>query len=312
MGDGGLKNDNDLYGVFYIHNILAVFADALTVEAAEILGKTHDVPELKEIHQSALADLLTALDRGAIAEADYRWIPGTPGKTSGSRWGALLAARPCGILPPNHELITGTIRKIEARMSPGGLPVHTGWMENGMWVAMTLDNLAETLLLRNEGDAAARYLYATLNHGTPLYSWCEERGQEAGSAEITGDRQHLWTPVAVARFIRNALVLEEADTLHLARGAARDWIASGQPLSVTHMATHFGRVSFEIKFDREAGRLSGRIQLEAQPVRQLVLHLRLPADLIATSLSDGHFNADRTAIVWENARNLILFEVGVE
>ena len=149
---------------------------------------------------------MQAMDRGAIQEDGYRWIPGVPGNSGGSRWGVLYAAFLCRLLPPEHELITGTIRKFESRMSPGGLPIHTGWMKDGMWVAITLDNLAEVLLMRNEGDAAARYLYAVLNHGTPLFSWCEERGQEPGAKECSGDRQHLWTPVAVGRFLRDAMV----------------------------------------------------------------------------------------------------------
>ena len=197
MGDCGLMNDGDLYGVFVPHNMWAVYADRCTVEAAEILDKTDDLPELKKIHETARADLLSAIERGAIRQQDYRWIPGVPGKTSGSRWGVLNAAFPCELLPPDHELITGTLRKIESNMSPGGIPMHTGWLANGMWVAITLDNVAEVHLLRGNGDAAARYLYATLNHGTPLVTWCEERGPEPGSSNCTGDRQHLWTPVAV-------------------------------------------------------------------------------------------------------------------
>ncbi len=44
FGDCGLMDDDDLYGVFLPHNIWAVYADRLTVEAAEILGKTEDLP----------------------------------------------------------------------------------------------------------------------------------------------------------------------------------------------------------------------------------------------------------------------------
>ena len=199
MGDCGLMDDGDLYGVFLPHNIWAVYADRLALEAAEILGRTGDIDELRQIHDSGRADLLAALDRGAIREGDYRWMPGVPAKTSGSRWGVLNALHPCQLLPPEHELISGTIRKIESNLSPGGLPIHTGWLADGMWVAITLDNLAEAHLVRHNGDAAARYLYATLNHATPLVTWCEERGPEPGASKCTGDRQHLWTPVAVVR-----------------------------------------------------------------------------------------------------------------
>ena len=239
MGDGGLMNDDDYFGVFFPHNILAVFADHLALEAAEILGQQADLFELKRIYDTAREDLLIALDSGAIQEDRYRWIPGAPNKTSGSRWGVLYALYPCGLLPPDHELIDGTLRHIERQMSPGGHPIHTGWMPNGCWVAISLDNLAEAHLARGNGDAAAEYLYATLNHGTPLYTWCEERGVAPGTRETGGDRQHLWTPLAVVRFIRDALVCERGDGLHLAAGASRGWLASGKPVGVRAGADAF-------------------------------------------------------------------------
>ena len=41
-------------------------------------------------------------------------------------------------------------------LSKGVQPVHTGWMADGAWVAITLDNIAEVNLLRGNGDAAIR------------------------------------------------------------------------------------------------------------------------------------------------------------
>jgi hypothetical protein len=92
-------------------------ADRCTLEAAEILGKTGDFAELRKIYETANTDLLAAMDRGAIREKSGRWIPGVPGKTSGSCWGVLNAAFPCALLPCDHELITGTLRKIESNIS---------------------------------------------------------------------------------------------------------------------------------------------------------------------------------------------------
>ena len=94
MGDAGLMNDGDLYGIFIPHNIWAVYADRLSVEAAEALGKKRDIKELQRIYETGRDDLLQAIERGAIREKEYRWIPGVPGKTSGSRWGVLNAALP--------------------------------------------------------------------------------------------------------------------------------------------------------------------------------------------------------------------------
>lgn len=114
------------------------------------------------------------------------------------------------------------------RESPGGLPVHTGWMADGMWVAITLNDFGQVHLMRDEPDQANAYLYAVLNHATPFYSWCEERGQFPGAKQISGDLQHLWTPEAVVRFMRDMLVMEQDNVLHLGRGIARGWLGSGE------------------------------------------------------------------------------------
>jgi len=316
MGDAGLMGeDGSMYGIFLPHNIWAVYADALAVEAAGILGHADDQAELRRIHQVALQDLLAAMDRGAIPAGDYRWLPGVPGHTCGSRWGVLNAAWPCRTLPPDHALVTGTLRQIESRLSPGGVPVHTGWMKDGMWVAITLDNLAEVLLTRDQGDAAVAYLYATLNHGTPLYSWCEERGQEPGSKECTGDRQHLWTPIAVGRFLRDALAMEDGETLHLARGIARHWLGGGQPLGVRGMATHFGRLDYELCLDREAGKLTGLVELTGGTAPVVALHLRLPDGLRTVAQTSSGVAAsltpDGTQLHWQQVNGLVRFEVTV-
>ncbi|MEI6211936.1 MAG: hypothetical protein WCR06_09975 [bacterium] len=277
MGDCGLMDDKDYNGIFLPHNIWAVYADRLSVEAAQLLGREADLPELQKIYEVGREDLLRALDQGAIQADGYRWIPGVANKTSGSRWGVLNALTPCGLLAPEHELITGTLRFIESNISPGGIPMNTGWMKNGMWVAIALNDLAEAQLVRGNGDAAARYLYATLNHGTPLYTWCEERGPTPGAKETTGDRQHLWTPIAVLRLVRDALVLEQGADLLLATGTERSWLAQGQRIAVRAVPTHFGPLSYEITSDVDHRRISANLDLPARnPPQSVLLKLRHP------------------------------------
>jgi hypothetical protein len=312
MGDGGLWNDGDLYGVFYTHNIWAVYGDKCSLAAADILGKTEDIPELKKIYETARDDLLVALDRGAITETvtthptlpskekDYRWIPGVAGKTSGSRWGVLQAAFPTGLLPPDHELITGTLRRVESNISQGGLALGLGWMGNGVWMAMSLDNVAETHLARGNGDAAVKYLYAVLNHGTPFYTWCEERGQEPGSADYSGDYQHEWTPTAVVRLLRDIMVMESGDGLNLALGTERHWLASGKLVGIAAAPTHFGPVSYQMQYDAVKSQVSGEAVFAADATAAWsVLHIRLPGGLKVKSV-----NAESKATVLPNGSGI--------
>jgi len=75
--------------------------------------------------------------------------------------------------------------------------------------------------------------------------------------------------VAVARFIRDALVLEDGGVLHLCRGAARPWY---QDLAVEKAPTHFGPVSYAIR-TVDAQTIEATVELPDAPV---VLHLRHP------------------------------------
>ena len=316
FGDAGLMDGDDPYGVFYPWNIWPVYADKLALEAAKILNRTEDAKELDEIYTRGRNDLLASLDRGAITESDgTRWIPAAPGKATGSRYGALNALFPTGLLAPDNRLIDGTLKYIERNMSPGGIPVHTGWMKDGMWVAIALDNVAEAHLARDEGDPAIRLLYATLNHGTPLFTWCEERGQEPNTQKTSGDRQHLWTPVAVVRFLRDALVMEQDDHLHLARGIERSWLASGQAVGIKDAPTHFGLLSYRFSLDQTKSTLAGEIDFpESSTPYTAVLHCRLPANLSVVSVdkaSRASLVADGSALEWNNPHGTVHFQARV-
>ncbi len=277
MGDGGLMNGDDYFGVFYTHNVLSVFADALSVDAAEVLGDSDRLTELRRIHESAADDLRASLKKGAIRENDFEWIPDSAGNTAGSRWGALYAFYPTRLLQSEDPLVAGTLKKIERNISPGGQPVHTGWMEDGAWVAITVDMVAEAHLALGHGDTAIAYLYSSLNHGTPMYTWCEERGQEPGTKKTSGDRQHLWTPVAVVRFLRDALVMEQPDGLHLGLAAARSWMQQGQSVGVRQAPTHFGEVTYQIKSDVENRVIRAELTSpDREQPKAIILHLRHP------------------------------------
>jgi hypothetical protein len=315
QGDCGLDAGDGWYGYFLPHNAWAVFCDKLAIEAARILARPEDAAQFQAIFDQANADLQAALAQGAIAEDGDRWIPGAPGNPAGSRWGVLNAAFPCGLLAPGDPLITGTLRYINRQMSPGGLQLHTGWMADGMWVAISLDNIAEVELARDNGDEAARLLYASLNHGTPLYTWCEERGQAPATEQTSGDRQHLWTPAAVIRATRDCLVMEEGDGLHLARGIDRSWLSPGQTVGARQAPTHFGPVSFTMTYDAAAGRVTGEVAFAgAAAPAWCKLHLRLPGGRLVTAVnpeSGAMVCADGAGLRWRQPRGALTFTAQV-
>jgi hypothetical protein len=314
MGDGGLMDGNSYYGIFYTHNIWAVYEDSLTYKASLILDRKKDSKELKEIYESAKTDLMRSIELGAIKDNDgERWLSSMPGKISGSCWGLLNLIYPTNLLPANHELMKNTIKHYEERMSPGGIPVHTGWMSDGMWVAITLNDFAEAHLARDEEDIANAFLYATLNHSTPLFTWCEERGQDPDAKETSGDLQHLWTPLAVVRCTRDILIMEDGNTLHLLRGIARGWLASGEYVGIENASSHFGNISFKIRLDKNKSQLTGEIHFpNKNQIIETILHCPLPGNMKVVHASGAYVLPDGSGIKFEKCKGDISFKAIVK
>jgi hypothetical protein len=177
-----------------------------------------------------------------------------------------------------------------------------------MWVAITLNDFAEAHLARNEGDAANAFLYATLNHGTPLYTWCEERGQDPGAKETSGDLQHLWTPEAVVRCTRDIMIMEEGNTLHLLRGIARGWLVSGEDVGMENASSHFGEISFKIHFDRSKSRLAGEIHFPKGNQHFVTfLHCPLPGQMKVVKATGAAVLADGSGVRFDRCTGDISF-----
>jgi hypothetical protein len=318
MGDGGLNDSTDLYGVFYMHNIWAVYADSLALWAAGVLNRQEYIAELKDIYNKGKNDLVTAMERGKITEPDGTvWLSASPGKVGGSRWGILNVLYPTGILPNGNQLVEGTLNYVEKNMSIGGIHVHTGWLKDGMWVALSLDNFAEAYLYRKETLKASKLLYATINHGTPFYTWCEERGQEPGSTVTSGDLEHLWTPVALVRYVREALVLEDGDSLHLSLGADPMWVNSNKNIGVSDAPTPFGKISYTYRYDSVSSRIIGKMNFIRAYKKKytVVLHTGINENLMLSQTSKkSHtlISKDHKSLYWNNPEGEINFEVTVK
>ena len=291
MGDCGLKNDDDLFGVFYPHNFIHFLGLEVNAWAAKELGRKDVYQELSDDYKDLYNCLQKSLKTGVIHENDgTTWIPGTPNKTSGSRWGVAEAIYPTKIIDKNSPLAIGTMKKLQHDISEGGLPLNLGWMKGGLWVAIALDAMAYVDILQGNADQASAYYYATLNHATPLYSWCEERMPEKGASKTSGDRQHAWTPICVTRFTRDMLVMEDEDNgcLWLTRAVPRWWYGVGEKIGVNNMPTQFGKINYTIE-RTSSSKIHFSIALDdyelSNPIK---LQLRLPDKISNISTAAVH------------------------
>ncbi len=73
---------------------------------------------------------------------------------------------------------------------------------------------------------------------------------------------------------RNMMVMEDEDTLWLARATPRAWLEQGQRIVVQQAPSHFGVVSYEILSDVNSGKITATVELPSRRSPRTI-HLRL-------------------------------------
>ncbi|MBR5187351.1 MAG: hypothetical protein IKW18_02670 [Clostridia bacterium] len=272
MGDCGMMNGSDYYGVFYSINCQAIAADRLTLEAAEILGKTEDLKVLRPMYERAKEDLLLSIRNHAVEEDGYVRMPSVVTARPTCLYGSLFGFWPAEILEKEDPIIKGTLQYTETcAISEGGLPMGTGWMKDGLWVAMALGSLARTYLRMGFYEKARAYLYPALNHASPLITYCEERGWEKNSERISGDKQHLWTPLSVCQYMVDAVYFSFQGETHLLAGICPEWIENSDIFAVENLKTPFGNMNLSIQKGTDSYNFS--VETERPMTGKTVLHI---------------------------------------
>jgi hypothetical protein len=165
---------------------------------------------------------------------------------------------------------------------PLGLHVH-GWVDEEYWFSRggmvfqaNLQNPIRTYIRRGEARAAIRDLYndfvacyyPTVNVFTEEYrQW---RSPSGPFYKVPDESKFVHR-------LRDVLVTEYRDELHLAAATPERWLKPGEKFSVSNAPTHFGPVSYSLEaFPKE---IRGVINLPARnPYREAWLHVRLPDD----------------------------------
>lgn len=78
------------------------------------------------------------------------------------------------------------------------------------------------------------------------------------------------------RFMRDMLVMEQDNVLHLGRGIARGWLGSGEEVGIERASTRFGDLSYRMRYDKKKGTIVGRIVSDDGAPVQTVVHCLLP------------------------------------
>src|SRR5208337_2365513 len=77
--------------------------------------------------------------------------------------------------------------------------------------------------------------------------------------------------------VRMMLVMEDGDTLWLARATPRAWLEQGKKISVKNAPSYFGTLAYEIVSDADSGKITAIIEMpNRQAPKSVLLRFRHP------------------------------------
>ena len=200
-------------------------------------------------------------------------MPAVAGMSNSSIYGCMYPFFPAKLVSADEPMIRGAVEYIESRQqSEGGLPLGTGWMRDGIWVAMALGMIARSYLRLGLYKEARKYLYPALNHASPFVTYCEERGGEKGTTKKSGDLQHLWTPLSIGQYMTDAFWFED-DIIHVCSGILPEWLTEGKKIGLYGFCTHYGKMDMSVTYDD--GVYEFTLRTERPMEKKLILHLPL-------------------------------------
>jgi hypothetical protein len=101
---------------------------------------------------------------------------------------------------------------------------------------------------------------------------------------------------------RNLLVMEEGQSLWVARATPRIWLEQGKKISVSGAPTYFGTLAYEIVSDVDRGKITATVEIPSRtPPKNTVVRFRHPKALpIQSATVDGRpwtgFNAEKEVV----------------
>jgi len=247
------------------HNFWALAGLKEAIVLAKAVGTEAEVREFQQDYNNYHQVLFRLIDRIGAKDGDY--IPPGIDVSGGKDWGNLNAIYPEMLLPPSSPLITGTLRRVRKEYAEG-LMTYAGRLHDYIGFKNT-----ETELIIGEQEQVIKDFYAELVHTSSTHAGWEVGPFPWTTRDFGHDlAPHGWFAADYVVQLRNMLVREQGDVLHLLSALSPDWTRPGDTIAVSNAPTEFGRMAMECRFSSNGMHMDLHPDFQ-QPPKRVIVHL---------------------------------------
>ncbi|MEW6511168.1 MAG: hypothetical protein AB1428_09445 [Bacteroidota bacterium] len=260
-------DNEDISGHVTGHNFIALGGLKNAIALAEGVANAADAKAFRAEYDDYLEALLERL-RTVTAKTGGYMPPGLD-SLGGQDWGNMESVYPEMILDSFDPMVSATLAATRAKYQEGIMTYGNGrWLHHYLTMANT-----ETEVVRGEQRSAIEELYALLVHTSATHAGFEFSVLPWKTRDFGMNlAPHGWFAAKYRALLRNMLVREQGNALHLFSALSPSWVGNGLTVAVRRAPTNFGVLDAELT----SGVGNAEIRLRASYVRppdSLILHL---------------------------------------
>lgn len=255
------------------YNFLALDGLKSAIEVAQAAGEEEAARQWQAELDDYRSRFFSILDR-AVQANNGSFPPALDAQGwQGTDWGNLLSLTPEPLFDAFDARVTATLQRSQASYQEGIATYREP--DDGVFLHhyLTIKNTL-TELERGEQHQAIREFYAELLHTSSTHAGFEYAIRPWGTREFEGNlAPHGWFAADYRNLLRNMLVREQGDTLHLLSAVSPEWIGVGKRIRVADAPTIFGPLDFTLEM---AANDSAVLRIDAKfnaPPRAIVVQL---------------------------------------
>ena len=235
--------DNEaIEGRYTGHNFWALGGLRLVIKMAEGIGEREKADELRRRTDEYEAAFLARLAQVTAKTGGY--IPPGLDVEGGCDWGNLLGVYPSGVLESFDPRVSATVEKMRRQKYVEGVMTYGRTFPSGVLHHYLTTNVTQTSTIRGEQQNALSDLYAMLAHTSATHAGFETSLRPWAERDPGGNYPpHGWFAVKYCAVLRNMLVREQGDELHLFSCLSPEWLKPGDRVAFRNAPTDFGGIS---------------------------------------------------------------------
>ena len=235
-------DNEDITGHVTGHNFWALAGLKNAIALADGIGQKQDAADFRREYDDYLRTFRKVLEDRTKATNGFI----TPGleNEKGQDWGNMLSVYPEIILDPHDPMVTATLEGTRAKYQEGIMTYGDGrWLHH----YLTFKN-TETETIRGDQKWAVEELYAVLVHTSSTHAGFEFAIRPWGNRDFNLNlTPHGWFSAKFRAALRNMLVREQGNDLHLFSVVSPEWLKPGDQIVVKRAPTEFGTVEFTLQ-----------------------------------------------------------------